>query len=222
MTPDLRDGGSPTSGARLIEGAVGTIELLIDTPPGCVRGLAVVTHPQPLLGGHARHKVPEILAKALCEDGWLVARPNFRGTGRSAGTHDQGVGETDDVLVCCELLRSLHVGRPLVLVGFSFGAYVQARVNRELSLQGRAAAAVCLLGLPHGEAGGRRYDTPQGLHQALVVHGERDERVPLASVLEWARPHAQPIVVVPGADHFFSGRLPLLRNLVTTHVNHRA
>lgn len=219
MAHHAPEGMSATSGHQLIDGPAGTIELLIDTPARAPRGLAVVTHPQPLLGGHARHKVPEILAKALCEEGWLVARPNFRGTGRSAGTHDHGVGETDDVLACCEWLRTLHAGLPLVLVGFSFGAHVQARVSRELSVQGRAAAAVCLLGLPHGDAGGRRYDTPQGLHQALVVHGEHDERVPLAAVLDWARPHVQPVVVVPGADHFFTGRLPLLRRLVTEHVS---
>ena len=66
-------------------------------------------------------------------------------------------------------------------------------------------------------AGQRYYDTPANVPGALVVHGESDERVPLASVFEWARPQAQPVVVVPGADHFFTGRLHILRALVLSH-----
>ena len=67
--------------------------------------------------------------------------------------------------------------------------------------------------------GGRRYDTPQAsIPDALVIHGEHDERVPLSAVLDWARPAVQPVVVVPGADHFFTGKLPVLRSLVLAHL----
>jgi len=52
----------------------------------------------------------------------------------------------------------------------------------------------------------------------MVIHGEQDERVAVASVFDWARPQMQPVVVVPGADHFFSGRLPVLRSLVMAHL----
>lgn len=210
---DLSAGGS-----QLANGPAGEIEVLVDLPAGDARGVALVAHPQPLLGGHARHKVPDALARALRDDGWRVLRPNFRGVGRSAGQHDHGQGETDDLLALCAALREALPGSPLALVGFSFGAYVQARVAQALAAQGAPAAKLCLLGLPFGEAGGRRYDTPQGLPDALVVHGERDDRVPLQSVFDWARPHTQPVVVIPGADHFFTGRLPLLRSLVLAHL----
>lgn len=208
------------TGAHLAPGAVGPIEVIVDVPAGALCGIAIVAHPQPLLGGHAMHKVPHLLARALCDAGWLVARPNFRGVGRSAGKHDAGMGETQDLLMLHDHLRARQPGLRVALVGFSFGAFVQARVARELADRGEAAWRVCLAGMPSGEVdGGRRYETPTDIPHALVVHGERDERVPLAAVLDWARFRVQPVVVVPGADHFFTGKLPVLRALVLAHLS---
>jgi uncharacterized protein len=207
------------SGARLLDGPAGPIEVVFDSPKGGVQGIGLVAHPQPLLGGTALHKLPQFLARGLADAGWWVARPNFRGVGRSAGTHDAGEGETEDLLVLCEMLRAAQPGLRLALVGFSFGAYVQARVARVLAERGMPAWRVVLAGMPSGEVdGARRYDPPQGIADALVVHGELDERVPLQGLLDWARPQAQPVVVVPGADHFFSGKLPVLRALLLSHL----
>lgn len=198
---------------------MGAMEVMLDVPCHAAQGIAIVTHPQPLLGGHAFHKVPHLLARALCEAGWLVARPNFRGVGRSAGVHDEGIGETDDVLALCNALREALPDARLALLGFSFGAFVQARAARSLADRGMPAWRTCLAGLPFGQVeGGRRYETPDGLPDTLVVHGEFDARVPLGAVLDWARPQAQPVVVVPGADHFFGGKLHLLRSLVANHL----
>jgi len=195
------------------------MEVIVDVPKGSPCGVAIVAHPQPLLGGNAMHKVPQILARGLCDAGWLVTRPNFRGVGRSVGSHDAGIGETDDVLALCRTLRQDFPATRLALIGFSFGAFVQARVATALAEGGAPAWRVCLAGMPWGEVEGqRRYDTPGGIADALVVHGEHDERVPLTSVLNWARPHAQPVVVVPGSDHFFTGKLHILRTLVISHV----
>ncbi len=207
------------SGDLLLDGPAGDLEVVFDLPGGPVAGLAVVTHPHPLQGGSARHKIPQFLARALCDAGWLVARPNFRGVGRSTGPHDEGEGETDDVLALCQALRDAHPGTRLALVGFSFGAFVQARVARTLADRGDPAWRVCLAGMPAGEIPGRRsYEPPADIPDAMVIHGEQDERVAVASVFDWARPQMQPVVVVPGADHFFSGRLPVLRSLVMAHL----
>lgn len=207
------------SGACLLDGPTGPMEVLIDLPKGAARGIAIVGHPQPLLGGNAMHKVPHFLARALGEAGWLVARPNFRGVGRSAGAHDAGIAETEDVLALHAQLCAAHPGARVALVGFSFGAFVQARVAHALAARGDAAWRVCLAGMPWGEVEGqRRYDTPGGIPDALVIHGELDERVPLAAVLDWARPQVQPVVVVPAADHFFTGKLNVLRRLVLSHL----
>jgi alpha/beta superfamily hydrolase len=212
------DAGIAT-GAHLLEGPAGPLEVLFDLPRGVAVGMAVVTHPQPLMGGHAQHKIPQLLARALRDAGWLVARPNFRGVGRSAGTHDAGQGESEDVLSLCDALGAAHPGRPLALVGFSFGAYVQACVAHALAARGAPAWRTCLAGTPFGAVqSGRQFDTPAGLPDALVVHGENDEVVPLANVLDWARPQVQPVVVVPGADHFFTAKLPVLRQLVLRHL----
>ncbi len=207
------------SGASVLGGPVGAMEVVFDLPKSGAVGVAVVAHPQPLLGGNALHKVPQVLARGLSDAGWVVARPNFRGVGRSTGVHDEGRGETDDLLALVTQLREARPGLPLLLAGFSFGAFVQARVSHALAEQRAPAWRTCLAGMPFGEVdGGRVYETPDGFADALVVHGENDERVPLRSVLDWARPKAQPVVVVPGADHFFSGRLPLLRALVVSHA----
>ena len=211
-----------TSGTHLVDGPAGAIELITDLPRReAPLGIAVVCHPQPLLGGSAMHKVPHLLARALAEAGWISVRPNFRGVGRSAGAHDEGRGETEDMLALHRLLLAhAQPGLRLALIGFSFGAFVQARVARALADAGSPAWRVCLAGMPFGEVeGGRRYDTPQEtLPEALVIHGEQDERVPLSAVLDWARPAVQPVVVVPGADHFFTGKLPVLRSLVLGHL----
>lgn len=212
---DLREGGN-----RLVDGPAGPMEVIIDLPTQQACGIGIICHPQPLLGGNAPHKVPHFLARALYEQGWIVARPNFRGVGRSAGVHDAGRGETEDVLALQGMLHAARLELPLTLIGFSFGAFVQARVARALADASIPAHRVCLAGMPFGEVeGGRRYDTPQGhLPYALVIHGEHDERVPLAAVLDWARPEVQPVVVVPGADHFFTGKLHILRSLVMSHL----
>jgi alpha/beta superfamily hydrolase len=195
------------------------MEVVVDAPVDPPLGIAVVAHPQPLLGGTAKHKVPHVLARALRDEGWLTVRPNFRGAGASEGTHDHGVGETEDVLALIRQMRATHPTLPLALVGFSFGAFVQSRVARRLADAGEAPYRVVLAGLPVGEVeGGRQYAPDTPLPDTLIVHGENDERVPLRALLDWARPLSQPIVVVPGADHFFTGRLPALRAVTVSHL----
>jgi uncharacterized protein len=195
------------------------MEVVVDAPVDPPLGIAVVAHPQPLLGGSAKHKVPHVLARALHDKGWLAVRPNFRGVGASEGTHDHGIGETDDVLALIQQMRATHPTLPLALVGFSFGAFVQSRVARRLADAGEAVYRVVLAGLPVGEVeGGRQYEPDAPLPDTLIVHGEYDERVPLRALLDWARPLSQPIVVIPGADHFFTGRLLVLRALAVSHL----
>lgn len=208
------------AGTHLLHGAAGTLEVLVDLPPHPqTLGLAMMAHPQPLLGGSAQHKILHFLAKALAQAGWVVARPNFRGVGQSTGVHDAGQGETHDLLCVLDELQARLGEQPLILAGFSFGAYVQARVAAALTGQGRLIHSVCLAGMPYGTVDtGRSYDTPQGLPNALVVHGERDTQVPLNLIMDWARPSGQTVCVIPGADHFFTGRLPLLRSLVLDFV----
>lgn len=206
---------NPGTPHRTLAGPAGAIEVLVDTPAATPVGVAIVAHPQPLLGGSATHKIPALLARAARDRGWLALRPNFRGVGGTAGVHDHGIGETDDLLAVVGALRPSDAASPLALIGFSFGAFVQARASIALARIGRPADAVVLAGLPTGAvSAGRTYHLDTRPPGAVVVHGERDEQVPLAGLLDWARRHDQPVTIVPGADHFFKSRLVPLRLLV--------
>jgi len=194
-------------------GGAGRIEMLRDRPAGAARGVALLAHPHPLFGGTMDNKVVQTLARAAVGCGWQALRFNFRGVGASEGEHDDGRGETDDLLA---LIDAMTAGVPWVLGGFSFGASVALRALARLAPD-RWPQHLVLVGTATS-----RLEVPPlaaGLHErALVVHGEADDTVPLASVLDWARPQGLPVLVVPGGGHFFHGQLPLLKGLVARHL----
>lgn len=186
------------------------------SPAGPVQGLALLCHPHPLHGGTMDNKVVQTLARALLALGWRCLRFNFRGAGGSEGHWDEGRGEIDDALAV--LAAERRAGEPLVLGGFSFGAYVASQVAQRLGADPAQAAQRLVLVGPAAS----RFEVAPVPHDTLVVHGELDDVVPLAAVLDWARPQALPILVVPGAGHFFHGQLPLLKNIVLQALAPRA
>lgn len=209
---------SPTEKV-LLRGPEGAIEALIDTPPE-VRGIALVCHPHPLYGGANTNKVAHTLARVFRDLGYAAIRPNFRGVGASEGTHDQGHGETEDMLAIIAWAQSRWGFLPLALGGFSFGGFVQTRVANRLADGMTPVRRLALVGMAAGSAadGARQYDTPElpkGV-ASLVIHGENDETVALSNVLDWARPQEQPVIVVPGADHFFHGKLHVIRDIINS------
>ncbi|RPH64799.1 MAG: alpha/beta hydrolase [Burkholderiales bacterium] len=197
-----------------IDGPAGAIDVALDMPAATPIGAAVVAHPHPLFGGTRDNKVVQTLARALLALGYIVWRPNFRGVGESAGSFDEGVGETDDLLEVVEHAlahaASLGVAQPqLVLAGFSFGCFVQSRVAARLRELGRPADRLVLVGTAVS-----RFEVEAVPSDTLVVHGEVDETVPLNAVFDWARRQDLPVVVLPGADHFFHRKLTLLKRIV--------
>ncbi len=200
--------------ALLLQGAAGAIEALRDVPEqGTARGVAVIAHPHPLFGGTMHNKVVQTLAKAFVQCGWQTVRFNFRGVGASAGMHDGGLGEADDMLA---VIGQVAPQGPLALAGFSFGAFVTSQVAQTL-VPVRGLDKLVLV----GTAASRFSVAPiaTDLHdKTLVLHGEQDDTVPLSSVMDWARPQSLPVMVVPGAGHFFHGQLPLLKSAVTRHI----
>lgn len=110
---------------------------------------------------------------------------------------------------------------PVVLAGFSFGAYCQTRVARRLADAGRPAQRLVLVGTAAGFVEGlRQYDTESVPHDTIVIHGSADTTVPLANVLAWAETNDLPVTVVPGADHFFHRRLHQIRDIITRAWRH--
>ena len=195
---------SAADGRIFIDGVAGRIETVIERPAGAPRGAALVAHPHPLYGGTLDNKVVQTLAKTFVELGYVAFRPNFRGVGASEGVHDEGKGETEDLLRVAAHAKEVLGDLPLVLAGFSFGAAVQTQVA-----QRTRPFRVVLVGIAVG-----RFPSEAVPGDSIVIHGERDETVTLAKVLDWARPQELPVVVIPGADHFFHLRLNLIKNIV--------
>jgi alpha/beta superfamily hydrolase len=199
----------------LVAGPVGQIEVLRDEPAAGVtpHGVAVIAHPHPLFGGTMDNKVVQTLARAFVQGGWSAVRFNFRGVGATQGTHDEGRGELEDMLV---LIADQAGEGALAIAGFSFGGFVASGAVQALWPSGRIEKIVLvgtsaekhqLAPLPVPAHGG-----------ALVIHAEQDDTVPLAAVMDWARPQSLPVTVVPGGSHFFHGQLPLLKSLVHRHL----
>lgn len=203
-----------------LDGPVGAIELIVENP-GAPRGIALICHPHPLFGGTNTNKVTQTLARTFSRLGYVALRPNFRGVGESAGLHDNGRGECEDMLAILAEAKRRYGDLPVALAGFSFGAYVQTRVAHALAEANHPAQRLVLVGTAAGHVeGARQYAAKAVAHDTIVIHGSVDQTVPLNNVLDWAEALDLPVIVVPGADHFFHRRLHLIRDIVTRAWRH--
>lgn len=201
---------APASERVALPGPAGMLEGIAEDPaaaqpPGC----AVICHPHPLGGGTMTNKVVHTLARAFQERGVPTLRFNFRGVGSSAGSFDDGQGETLDALAAVAWARERWPGRPLWLGGFSFGSYVALRAAAQCT-----PALLVTVAPPLG-----RWDFSDIRAPAcpwLIVQGNRDELVDAAAVQRWATGLAPPprLVLLDGVDHFFHGRLHELKDTV--------
>lgn len=192
-----------TADTVLLPGAGGRIEALVAVPAAPPTGIAVVCHPHPLHGGALSNKVTYALASCALKAGLVAARFNFRGVGRSEGTHDEGRGETEDTLAVVAWLRERAPGAALLLAGFSFGAFVS------LKAAARARPALQVSIAPpfkyfESEPLPPRPDAPW-----LVVHGRDDEVVAYEATRAVLARYAPPpeLATLDGVGHFFHGRL---------------
>ncbi len=201
----------------IIQGPAGALEIALDAPSGASRGIAVIAHPHPLFGGTLDNKVVQTLARAFVQLGWTAVRFNFRGVGGSAGSHDEGRGELEDFLAVVQHAAPAGDAQAtLALAGFSFGAFVTTHAFERLNAS-RSVEKLVLVGTSVSRATAAPID-PAAHLKTLVVHGEQDDTVLLSAVMDWVRPQALPVTVVPGVGHFFHGQLPLLKNLVLRHL----
>lgn len=195
-----------------IPAPAGVLQGVISLPEDGPRAIAVVAHPLSTMGGTMDNKIVTTLVKTFVELGCVAVRFNFRGVGASTGLYDKGNGEVEDVLAVVQYAEAQFGKLPLVLSGFSFGGYVQARVAEKIQPYRLILVAPAV----------GRFAMPSVPTDTLLIHGEMDEVVPLAEILAWARPQHLPIVVVPEATHFFHGYLHQLKSIVSQYfVGHR-
>jgi len=193
-----------------LAGHAGSMEGLLDLPAEAPRGVALVAHPHPLYGGTMDNKVAQTLARTFVGLGYVVARINFRGVGKSEGEHDHGLGETDDMALLFEHMSAQYPGLPVALAGFSFGTFVQAQLQQRLVQAGKPAERLVLVGAAAG-----KWAMPAIPANTILVHGELDETIPLKDVFDWLRPQDIPVIVIPGADHFFHRKLGHIKTMVS-------
>ena len=211
----------PPHAERLrLEGPAGALETLIETPAGLdatPAAFGVICHPHPLHGGTMDNKVVWTLARAFQELGAPTIRFNFRGVGASVGTHDEGPGEVADALAVIAYGRERWPQAALWLAGFSFGGVVAIR----------AAASAHPARLVTVAPGITRIDVGTALPPEcpwLIVQGDADDVVPAQAVIAWARTlvPAPELTVLPGAGHFFHGRINELRDTVLEFMRRTA
>ncbi len=197
-----------------LEGPAGRLEAILWTPSAAAHPqlAAVVCHPHPLFGGTMHNKVIYQAAKSLDAFGIPVLRFNFRGAGLSAGVHDRGLGEQDDVRAALDFLAFEFPGVPLLLAGFSFGSWVGMRVGCE----DPRVSHLIGLGLPVNSTDFsflRSCNKPK-----LLAHGSNDEHGAIEKVKTLVRTLSgdNRLVVVDGVDHFFAGKLGQLDRAITT------
>src|SRR6266480_4482809 len=166
-----------------VAGPAGRIECAVDSPEGSPRGYAVIAHPHPQFGGTLDNKVVQTLARAFVELGYEAWRPNFRGVGQSEGRYDEGRGELEDLAAVVAQLNDKRI----VLAGFSFGAAMQARLAAQVKAERLVLVGTAVI----------NFDVPPVPRGSLVIHGEQDTTVPLAAVLDWARPQDLPLLGEP-------------------------
>lgn len=167
------------------------------------------------------NKVVTMTERALLDLGLATVRFNFRGVGASEGVHDNGVGETDDLVAIAHWLRAQRPGDALWLAGFSFGSYVTLCAAPRV-----APAQLVLIAPPVG-----RWDFSQIAAPTcpwLIVQGEEDEVVDARAVFDWAQSLQPPpqVIAMPETGHFFHRRLidlrGALRNALASNLPPRA
>jgi hypothetical protein len=197
-------------GERLmIAGPVGALEAIVEDPGTIDARFGLICHPHPLHGGTMDNKVVTTTAKAMRGAGIAALRFNFRGVGRSAGTFDDGRGETEDAAAAAAWCAARWPGRQPIIAGFSFGAYVALRLARRLPPQ-----RLILIAPAVGRFDFSGLEPPQV--PWTVIQGDADEVVDPHAVAAWSQglEHKPRMRIMPGAGHFFHGRLPDLRDAV--------
>lgn len=195
-----------------IDGPVGRLEAVLMTPATTPMGAAVLCHAHPLHGGVMHYKLLFRVAKVFQERGYAVLRFNFRGVGRSEGVHDDGHGEQDDVRAALDTLEREFPGLPIVAGGYSFGSIMALKVG----IDDPRVSSLVALGFPVDVMKSTDF-VAKSTKPRLFVQGEHDEFGNGDAIKRFVAtlPEPKALVVVPGADHFFTGKTAALAAAVS-------
>jgi alpha/beta superfamily hydrolase len=201
-----------------IDGPQGQLEALYLEVPDAT-GIALICHPNPVQGGTMLNKVVSTLQRTVRDAGLITLRFNYRGVGKSAGSHDMGTGEVDDAQAAAAWLIARHPGLPLTLLGFSFGGFVAATLGGRLEAQGQAVARLFMIA-PAVMRIASQDDLPKG-GELVLIQPDTDEVVDPQLVYQWSerlqRPHE--LLKVAECGHFFHGKLTDLKDLVLPRLS---
>lgn len=153
-----------------VSGNAGNLECALDLPKKKPVGIALLAHPHPLYGGTMNNKVVQMMARSFIGLGFLAVRMNFRGVGKSEGAHDFGNGETEDMENVLEHMQRKYPNLPVVLGGFSFGTYVQSRLQQQMVLKGNPPEGMVFVSTTAG-----KWAVEKVPENTLLIHGEMDE-----------------------------------------------
>ncbi len=208
----------PSQEQFMLEGPAGTLEALIESPQEVEpTALAVVCHPHPVHGGTMQNKVAHTLARSFLGMGALTLRFNFRGVGKSDGVFDNGDGEVRDVLAAVDWIRGQSPELPLWLAGFSFGAAMAIKAALICHPDGLVSIAPSVARFAGGL--GEQPDCPW-----LILQGDKDELVDIEETITWVNEldPGPELEVFPDTEHFFHGKLTLLRSAVQAFIEKNA
>ena len=204
----------PQAEKLFIDGPTGRLEALLERPAEQEPvGSVVVCHPHPQHGGTMHNKVAHTLARAFLRLGFSALRFNFRGTEGSEGSYDNGEGELDDALAALAWMRGRNPALPIWLAGFSFGAAIAVKGAAVSDVAGLVSVAPAISRFAAGL-------TSQPSCPWLIVQGDLDELVDVDETVAWVdslEPGPE-LLIVPGGEHFFHGRLVELRDAVVEFV----
>ncbi len=194
-----------------LDGPAGKLETVIGVPQSIPQGIAVIAHPHPQHGGTMDNKVVQTIFTTLLDLEFITVKFNFRGVEQSEGSYGHGIGEIEDVIAVVDAIRDQFkkqvMNKPLLLAGFSFGGAVQLHVAHKLNPQYLILVAPSVINLQAPEV-------PETTHYALIIQGDKDNIVLPETILAWATPRSQPVVFIPGAEHFFHGKLSILKQII--------
>ena len=198
---------------HFIPGPTGKLEAIISEPSVPFTKAIVICHPNPLFAGTMHNKVAHTIARAAAKLNYLTVRFNFRGVGKSEGTHDYGKGETEDTLAVMQWVQENFKDISLSLAGFSFGGFVAANAASRMPVETLITVAPSAENFDFNQLG--PINCPW-----LIIQGEADEIIPPHYIYDFVatRKPTPTLIRLPNVTHFFHGHLTLLQTIIMDYL----